>query len=110
MPGCPEFIRGIINVRGDIESVLNLHRMMGLSEVRPGRQSRVAIAIKNDIRTGILVDAVEDVIELPVSLIKRPLSTLDKNILEFAVGGENFYKNQYVTILDVEKIFAKIVS
>ena len=39
VPGCPDYIMGIINVRGDIESVLNLHLMMGIPETEQTRTS-----------------------------------------------------------------------
>ncbi|MCP4109942.1 MAG: purine-binding chemotaxis protein CheW [Desulfobacteraceae bacterium] len=110
VPGCPDFIIGIINVRGDIESVLNIHVLMGLPETKSPKNSRIIIAFKKNIRSGILVDSVEDVIEVPTNLIKRPISTLDKAVREFAVGGETIYGRKYVTILDIGKIFGKIAG
>ncbi len=106
VPGCPDAIIGIINVRGDIESVLDLHRVLGLDPGEPTRKSRIIIAVGNGIRSGILVDRVEDVISVPVADIKRPISTLDRTIRRYAVGGETLYGNQYVTILDAGKLFA----
>jgi purine-binding chemotaxis protein CheW len=108
VPGCPEFIMGIINVRGDIESVLNLHKLMMLKDPGIAKKSRIIIAEKEDIRSGIMVDSVEDVISVPVSALKRPIATLDKAVKEFTVGGETIYHSQYVTILDIGKIFGKI--
>ncbi len=105
VPGCPDFIMGIINVRGDIESVLNIHRLIGLEDHPGDKDTRIVIAEKNGVRSGVLVDSVEDVIETPASLIKPPLSTLDKTIREFMVGGERLYRDHYVSILDVGKLF-----
>ena len=111
VPGCPDFIFGIINVRGDIESVLNIHKIMNLAESQTTKDTRIIIAAKDDIRSGILVDSVEDVLDVPVSyIINKPVSTLDKSIREFAVGGERLYGNNYVTILDLGKIFGKILT
>lgn len=108
VPGCPDYIIGIINVRGDIESVIDLHRMMNLPEIEINKSTRIIIAEKNGIRSGILVDSVEDVIEVAVEAIKHPIATLDKRIKEFAIGGETIYADKYVTILDIGKIFEKI--
>lgn len=111
VPGCPDNLLGVINVRGDIESVVNLHLMMGLSSPgEPTRSTRIVIASAEGIRSGILVDGVEDVLDVPHSHIKRPLATLDMAIREFAVGGETLYNEKYVTILDAGKIFSKIVQ
>lgn len=108
VPGCPEYIIGIINVRGDIESVLDIRLLMKLEKSNVKKTSRIIIAHKAGIRSGIMVDSVEDVIDVPVSAVKRPISTLDKSIKEFAVGGETVYNDRYVTILDAGKIFGKI--
>lgn len=108
VPGCPDSILGIINVRGDIESVVNLHKIMSLGETQVTKNSRIIIAQKEGIRSGILVDSVEDVINVPVGILKRPLSTLEKGIREVAIGGETIYGGKYVTLLDLSKIFAKI--
>ena len=109
VPGCPEHIIGIINVRGDIEAVVNLHKFLGLPNLETSKTSRIIIASKNQIRTGILVDSVEDVIEFPVKNIKPPIPTIDRSIREFAVGGETIYQQKYVTILDTGKIFGKLI-
>lgn len=108
VPGCPETIVGIINVRGDIESVVNLHKMIGIPESRVSRKTRIIIAADKDIRSGILTDSVEDVLSVPLSGIKKPISTLDKSVKEFAIGGETLYDKKYVTLLDLSKIFAKV--
>lgn len=110
VPGCPDYIIGIINVRGDIESVLNIHKLMGVSEKKPDKYFRIIMAVNEEILSGILVDSVEDVIEVPLSYIKHPISTLDKKIKELAVGGEMIYGEKYVNILDISKIFNKLIQ
>ncbi len=110
VPGCPEYIIGIINVRGDIESVIDIHLLMGLSAAEVTKKSRIIIGSKGTVRSGILVDSVEDVISVPLSSLKRPISTLDRAVKDFSLGGETIYQNRYVTILDLGKLFGKIQS
>jgi len=109
VPGSPDFILGIINVRGDIESVLSIHRFLGLSDLGITQKGRIAIVAKEGIRSGVLVDSIEDVLDVPISTIKPPLSTLDKSIEDFVIG-ETFYNNRNVTILDVGKILRKMIT
>ena len=40
VPGSPSFIHGIINVSGDIESVVNIHKLLSLSEAQTTRKTR----------------------------------------------------------------------
>jgi len=105
VPGAPDYILGIINVRGDIESVININKFLGLPDFKITPKNRIAMAEKDGLRSGILVESIEDVLDVPHSSIKAPLSTLDKTIKEF-VSGEIDYKNKNVTILDISRIFA----
>jgi purine-binding chemotaxis protein CheW len=109
VPGTPDFISGIINVRGDIEAVLDIHTYMGFPGVSINTNNRIIIAEKDGIRSGILMDAVNDVIDIPIGEIHPTLSTLDENIRGF-VAGETTYKDRMVILLDIGKIFRKMVS
>src|SRR5512135_1753784 len=67
VPGAPENILGVINVRGDIESVINIHRILGQPEPQKTGKSRIVIAEAEGIRSGILLDSIEDVLDIPLS-------------------------------------------
>lgn len=109
VPGSHVLILGIINVRGDIESVFDIHKCMGIPNKANSHHSRVVIAAREDLRSGILVDSVEDVIDIPEEAIKPPLSNMDASIKDFILG-ETSYKNKNVTLLDVGKIFKRIAA
>lgn len=107
VPGAPDFIMGVINNRGDVESVININRFLGFPDSEMGSQSRIALAEGAGIRSGILVDSILDVMDVPISSIGPPLSTLDEGKKEF-VTGEMAYANKNVTVLSVGKIFEKV--
>ncbi len=107
VPGSPDFIPGVINIRGQIESVLNINRFLGLPEAPNARNSRIAVAEKDGIRSGVLVDSVEDVADIPINSIRPPLGTLPPSIKEF-VSGAFMYHNNLVILLDIGRIFRKI--
>ncbi len=110
VPGVPGFILGVINVRGDIESVISINRFLGLAEEGEAPQNgRILIAEKNGLRTGIMVDAIEDVRDFPLSSIKLPISTLDKE-KKWVVSGETMLGGQSVAILDAGGILEKIAA
>lgn len=109
VPGSPDFILGIINVRGNIESVFDIHKFLGLPDVKIVQTSRIVIADKNSIRSAILVDSVEDVINVSANSVKPPISTLDKSIQEFVIG-ETIYNKKNVTVFDIGKIFGKLTE
>lgn len=107
VPGSPGFITGVINIRGQIESVLSMNSFLGLSDAKDTRRSRIVLAEKDGIRSGVLVDSVEDVADISVNSIKPPLDTLSTSIKEF-VSGEFFYQDHLIIMLDIGRIFGKI--
>lgn len=107
VPGSSDYILGIINMRGDIESVLDINKIMGLPERQTDKNSRIAIAEKEGIRSGILVDSVLDVIDVHKSSIKTPVATPSKSLQEFVVGYTT-YNNKSAYLIDVGRIFGKI--
>ncbi|MDA8085255.1 MAG: chemotaxis protein CheW [Nitrospiraceae bacterium] len=106
VPGSPDFIPGVINVRGDIESVIKINGFLGLTDSKPAPAGRIMIAVSGGVRSGIVVDSVEDVIDVPVSSLRPPLPTLSGAVREY-VAGELMYGDKSVTVLDVGKIFGK---
>ncbi|HKN19681.1 MAG TPA: chemotaxis protein CheW [Dissulfurispiraceae bacterium] len=107
VPGTPGYVLGVINVRGDIESVVAINTFLALPESKKTSRSRIAIAVKGGVRSGIMVDSIEDVLDVPVSGIRPPLSTLDAFKKE-CVTGELIFKGKNVTILDTGKIFGRL--
>jgi purine-binding chemotaxis protein CheW len=109
VPGSPDFIPGVINVRGQIESVLNINRFLGLPDTQNNGGSRIAVAEKDGLRSGVLIDSVEDVVDIPVGSISLPLGTLPPSIKDF-VSGQFFYCSRLVILLDIGRIFGKIMQ
>lgn len=109
VPGSPDFIPGVINVRGDIESVINMNRLLGLPDSDPSVSNRIVIADSGAVRSGIIVDSVEDVIDIPASSIKPPIATLPAAIKDYIVG-ELMYRGRNVTVLDVGRLFGRLGS
>jgi purine-binding chemotaxis protein CheW len=109
VPGAADFIPGVINVRGEIESVININRLLGLPDSASTQRCRIALAVTDVMRSGILVDSIEEVLDIPVRAIKPPLDTLMKAIKDF-VAGEYTHQDKIVTILDIGKIFGKITA
>ena len=108
VPGLPDYLPGLINVRGDIESVVDLRIFLGLG---PGDPSRcfIAMVVDGGCRFGVLIDAVEDVTDVPASGIRPPLSSLSGPIRDL-VAGELQVGPGVVTLLDAGKLAARISS
>lgn len=106
IPGAPQNILGVINVRGDIESVLDINKVLGLASQPKSNKNRIIIAESSGLRSGIITGTVHDVIYIPKNTIKPPLTSLTDDIKDF-VNGETLYNTHEVTLLDIGMIFKK---
>ena len=64
VPGAPQFIEGVINLRGTILPAINLRRMMGMETAPPTMHSRIIIAHFEEHMIGLIVDGITYVISL----------------------------------------------
>ncbi|NMC75153.1 MAG: purine-binding chemotaxis protein CheW [Geobacteraceae bacterium] len=103
IPGAPPCIPGLITVRGEIESVLDLRAVLGLPARREGK-GLILLASGGHVRSGILIDTVEDVADVPHSSILPPPTTLGNGVREYVCGHlERGGRN--VVLLDPARIF-----
>jgi purine-binding chemotaxis protein CheW len=105
VPGSPAFVEGVTNLRGQIITVMDLRKRLGLSEKSKTAEKIIIIDLgKHAI--GVVVDSVTE-----VSTIREPdieknsevTSTLDESIL--GVGKQG---NHLTIILDIAKTIAKV--
>lgn len=76
LPNKPEYIKGVINLRGVIIPIIDLRQRFGLAPL-PYNEQTVTIILrnpdsKNPMVVGIVVDAVSEVYKLPSSNIRKP--------------------------------------
>lgn len=106
VPGLPDYLPGLINVRGDIESVIDIRYFLG--EEKAGHCKRlVAMAVRGDFHSGVIIDSIENVADIPLSTIRPPLATLNGAARDLVIG-EIEYAGTMVTLLDIGKLAAKI--
>ena len=106
VPGLPDYLPGLINVRGDIESVIDIRHFLG-EEKGDNWTGLIAMAVLEEFRSGIMIDAIKDVVDIPCSSIHPPLSTLDGAARDL-VAGTIDYDNETISLLDIGKLAAKI--
>jgi purine-binding chemotaxis protein CheW len=104
LPGCPASLEGVINVRGDIESVMRPHEMLHLADSDVARSSSILLGVGAGMRSGIRVDRIVDVTDVPKNSIQPPPATLPEHMRALVLGVLNF-QEQPVTVLDLDKMF-----
>lgn len=102
LPGTPSFVLGLINVRGQIVSVVDLRRFFGLPEMNITPSSKVVIVSNDMMEFGILADAVSGVRAMQLEAIQTSLLQLtgmQAGYLKGVTGAR-------VAVLDVGKILS----
>ena len=70
VPGAPHYVLGIINLRGNVVTVIDTRRRFGLGDVDHDDETRIVIVEANNNVVGILVDSVAEVVDLKSSEIE----------------------------------------
>jgi purine-binding chemotaxis protein CheW len=106
VPRAPDFIKGVINLRGRIIPVIDLKRKLGLGEVtEASRQSRIVVVKVRDRLVGLLVDGASQVLKVPVASIEaapEEVVEIDANYLR----GVAKLENRLIILMDLNKVLA----
>ena len=65
LPNTPSFIEGIINLRGEVLSIINLSKKLGIVSSTPFQEQKILVVIIDELLLGFLVDEVIGIIHTP---------------------------------------------
>lgn len=109
VPMMPPTVRGVINLRGAVVPVIDLSARFGRNTTAVGRRTCIVIVeISQDGETetlGVLVDAVNEVLEIPASEIE-PAPTFGARIRTDFIAGMGRIEGRFVVLLDVGRVFS----
>ncbi len=108
VPGVPPIFLGVINVRGDLESVIDLARVLGLERHANPRQERILIGHAAGLSSGILVDTVFDIIDVPMSRISDSVKIADRQKAHYFTGEFEF-RSRPVVVIDAGHLFTDLL-
>ena len=100
VPNVAAYIKGVINLRGEIVPIMNLRLKIGLEEIEYTKDTRIIIIkTENYGNIGLIVDAVKEVVALEEDqLEKLPYDNTEENHFVSAVGKVD---NTLVSVLDL---------
>ncbi|HVD97480.1 MAG TPA: chemotaxis protein CheW [Cytophagaceae bacterium] len=109
VPKTPSYMKGVVNLRGNVLPVIDTRIKFGLSQIVETVNTCILvlkIEMENDfILLGLLVDSVQEVLELPASQINPPPSIGSKYKSDFIIGMGKI-KDDFIMLLDIDKIFS----
>ncbi|THB73762.1 MAG: chemotaxis protein CheW [Gammaproteobacteria bacterium] len=106
VPGAPPFVLGIINLRGNVVTVIDTRMRFGLPTMEDMSKSRVVVIEANDQVAGILVDSVSEVIGVKGSEIDTAPSVGNEDSSRYIYGVVS-RENELLILVDVHKLLTK---
>ncbi|NSW89863.1 MAG: purine-binding chemotaxis protein CheW [Firmicutes bacterium] len=103
VPGVPPYIKGVINLRGDIVPVLELRRKLNLQPVEDTEDTKIIVVDIDDMTVGIKVDRVLEVVQLDKECIEEVSGIGDENSRDY-FSGLGRIKDRVIILMDIEKV------
>ncbi len=105
VPKAPEYIRGVINLRGTVIPVLDMSVKMGREPSQAGADSRIVVAEFEDLNLGVIVDAVREVRTIYDSQIESA-DRVETNVeAEYLGGVAKIDDGRLICLLDLSRLF-----
>jgi len=105
IPEVPDFVRGLINLRGKVIPIVDLRVRFGLPATEKTEHTRIIVSNNGSITFGIVVDAVNEVLRIEQNQIDPPpkgMSTADSDYVMGLVKMEE----KIMILLDINKIMS----
>jgi len=103
VPDAPDYVEGVINLRGKIISVIDLRKRFGETRIESSRKNRILVAEIEKKLVGLIVDAASEVIRVPHEEIEAPPEVFEENEVKY-VTGVGKLNGRLVILIDLTKI------
>jgi purine-binding chemotaxis protein CheW len=103
VPDAPEYMEGVINLRGKIVSVIDLRKRLGEKNVAGNRRNRILVIEHNGRLAGLIVDSASEVLKIPASDVEESPTSLQEGGSN-CVTGLGKYKGRLIVLLDMAKL------
>jgi purine-binding chemotaxis protein CheW len=106
VPDSPEFVEGVINLRGKIVSVVDLRKRFGEKETTSHKKNRVIVVESDGKLVGLIVDAASEVMKIPQSEVEPPPRVLGDGDSGY-VTGVGKLKDRLIILVDLQKVLQR---
>jgi purine-binding chemotaxis protein CheW len=105
VPNAPPFVEGIINLRGKVIPIVELRKRLGMEPRERDNNTRIVVVDVNGRTIGFIVDAVNEVLRVPTSVIEPPPALTAGIDAEFitAIGK---LEDRLLILLDLERVLS----
>jgi purine-binding chemotaxis protein CheW len=105
VPDAPDYLEGVINLRGKIVSVMDLRKRFGEKQIGLKRQNRILVVEHAGRLAGLIVDSASEVLKIPADAVEAPPAVFLEGGLN-CVTGLAKVAGRLVVLLDMSKLLA----
>lgn len=104
VPKTPEFVKGVINLRGIVIPVIDLRGRFSLTETEPTDNSRIIIVAANEMEVGFIVDSANDVLDVMSDAIENPPEVLGGIRAKYISGVAKVGESRLLILLNLLEV------
>ena len=105
VPDAPDYLEGVINLRGKIVSVMDLRKRFGEKQATVRKQNRILVVEYGGRLAGLIVDSASEVLKIPADAVEAPPAVFQEGGLN-CVTGLGKVAGRLVVLLDMSKLLA----
>ncbi len=105
VPRAPEFVEGVINLRGSVIPILDLRKRFGLVSKDNDKDTRIVVINIHNMIVGFIVDSVSQVLRIPANTVEPPppvVAGLDSEYIE----GVGKLEDRLLILLDLDRLLS----
>ncbi len=106
VPNAPDYIEGVINLRGRIIPIVDLRKRFGEKSSEPSKKNRIVVVETDSRAIGLLVNSASEVLRIPPSEIEAPQDVFQEGELNY-ITGVGKLKGRLVILLDLNRILQR---
>jgi purine-binding chemotaxis protein CheW len=105
VPDAPDYLEGVINLRGKIVSVMDLRKRFGQKQAALKKQNRILVVEHQGRLAGLIVDSASEVLKISAEAVEAPPAAFQEGGLN-CVTGLGKVAGRLVVLLDLSKLLA----
>ncbi|HUS19581.1 MAG TPA: chemotaxis protein CheW [Terriglobales bacterium] len=106
VPDSPEYIEGVINLRGKIVSIVDLRKRFGEKQITRTKKNRILVVEVESKMVGLIVDAASEVLKMSHTHVEAPPNVFEEGELNY-VTGVGKLNDRLIILIDLNKILQK---
>lgn len=103
VPNAPKYIKGVINLRGEVVPILDLRIKLKLNPKKVDNNTRIVVTKQEELVIGLIVDTSSEVLEISKNNIDRAPTNGDDEYKEY-IKGIGKVKDRLIIIINLEKL------